>query len=89
MVDAGRQRDLALPDSVLADALAAVQAFDRFDGDADDPHDEHDFGTVEVGGLRLFWKIDAYDRALRFASPDRANPAVAVQVLTVLRAEKY
>lgn len=39
--------------------------------------------------MRVFWKIDAYDRDLRFASPDPSNPAVTVRVLTVMLAEGY
>ncbi len=40
--------------------LLAVRRFDRFDA-GNDPYGEHDFGSVEVGGERFFWKIDAYD----------------------------
>ena len=78
----------ALPDPIRAAVLAAVRAFDRFDAD-NDPYGEHDFGAVTVGGHRVFWKIDAYDRALRLASPDPADPAVTVRVLTVMLAEEY
>ena len=68
--------------------LLAVRRFDSFDPD-NDPHGEHDFGEVEVGGLRFFWKIDAYDRALLGGSPDPANPAVTTRVLTIMRADEY
>jgi hypothetical protein len=78
----------ALPDDMRAAVLAAVQAFDQFDAD-NDPYGEHDFGAVEVGGLRVFWKIDCYDRALTFASPDPADPAVTCRVLTVMLADEY
>ena len=65
-----------------------MRRFDSFDPD-NDPHGEHDFGEVEVGGLRFFWKIDAYDRALLGGSPDPANPAVTTRVLTIMRADEY
>ncbi|KNY24293.1 DUF3768 domain-containing protein [Methylobacterium sp. ARG-1] len=68
--------------------LLAVRRFDRFDAD-NDPHGEHDFGAVEVGGERFFWKIDAYDRALLGHSPDPTDPAVTTRVLTVMLVEEY
>lgn len=68
--------------------LLAVRRFDRFDA-SNDPYGEHDFGAVEVGGERFFWKIDAYDRAMRGSSPDPADPAVTTRVLTIMRADEY
>jgi hypothetical protein len=38
-------------------ALGLVRLFDRFTPD-NDPHDEHDFGSIELHGRKLFWKID-------------------------------
>ena len=54
-----------------------------------DPHGEHDFGSFEHAGKTIFWKIDCYDRDLKFGSPDPADPAVTTRVLTVLLAEEY
>lgn len=68
--------------------LLAVRRFSTFDAD-NDPHGEHDFGAVEVGGERFFWKIDAYDRALLGGSPDPADPAATTRVLTIMRADEY
>ena len=68
--------------------LLAVRRFSSFDPN-NDPHGEHDFGAVEVGGQRFFWKIDAYDRALLGGSPDPADPAVTTRVLTIMRADEY
>ena len=39
-----------------------VAAFDSFTQD-NDPHREHDFGSFDHDGNRVFWKIDYYDRA--------------------------
>ncbi len=65
--------------------LLAVRRFDCFDA-GNDPYGEHDFGAIEVGGERFFWKIDAYDRAQCGGSPD---PAVTTRVLTIMRADEY
>ena len=67
--------------------LLAVRRFDRFDN-SNDPYGEHDFGAVEVGGERFFWKIDAYDRALSGGSPNPADTAVTTRVLTIMRADE-
>ena len=68
--------------------LAKVRAFDQFDED-NDPHGEHDFGLVEDGDVRCFWKIDCYDRDMELMSPDPANPSVTTRVLTVMLANEY
>jgi hypothetical protein len=71
-----------------AEMMAAVAAFDKFDGD-NDPHGEHDFGALELGGQRLFWKIDYYDPTLIEGSVDPSNPSFTERVLTVMLAEEY
>ena len=63
-------------------------AFDKFTGD-NDPYGEHDFGSVEVGGNGVFWKIDCYDLALTNHSPDPTDPSVTARVMTVMLAEEY
>lgn len=78
----------ALPEAERAAVLTAVRGFKSFGPDID-PHGEHDFGAVEVGDVRAFWKIDVYDHDLRFGSPDPAVPAVTVRVLTIMLAEEY
>jgi len=78
----------ALSETERAEVLAAVRTFSAFDAD-NDTHGEHDFGAVEVAGVRCFWKIDAYDRGLRSGSPDPADPTVTVRVLTIMLAEEY
>ncbi|MDX7950317.1 DUF3768 domain-containing protein [Lichenihabitans sp. Uapishka_5] len=66
----------------------AVANFAAFDS-ANDPHDEHDFGAVTVGGARLFFKIDYYDRSLQQHSPDPSDPAVTMRLLTIMLADEY
>lgn len=68
--------------------LLAVRRFDSFDA-GNDPHGEHDFGSIELNGVRFFWKIDCYDRACEYASPDAGDPAVTARMLTIMRADEY
>lgn len=79
---------IALGEGALADILPAVASFDAFTPD-NDPYGEHDFGAVEWHGTRIFWKIDCYDRTMRFGSPDPADPSVTTRVLTVMLAGEY
>jgi len=85
MITAGVE---ALPVEQRRSLLEKVRAFDVFTDD-NDPHGEHDFGAVDEGGVRCFWKIDYYDRATEMGSPDPADPAVTTRVLTIMRADEY
>ena len=79
---------IALAPDALPAVLALVRAFDAFTPDTD-PHGEHDFGVVEIGGERVFWKVDYYDAEQRYASPDPSDPSVTTRVLTVMLATEY
>lgn len=79
---------LAHGDAFAQRAIAAVQTFAAFTPD-NDPHGEHDFGAVEIDGVRVFFKIDYYDLSELAGSPDPADPNVTVRVLTIMLAEDY
>lgn len=72
----------------VAKALASVAAFDAFSAD-NDPHGEHDFGSFEINGETLFWKIDYYDVSMEFGSENPADPQQTTRVLTVMLATEY
>jgi len=78
----------ALGDEGVAKVLAAVARFDSFTED-NDPWGEHDCAVLNEDGRRIMFKIDYFDRGLRWHSPDASNPAVTVRVLTVMLAEQY
>jgi Protein of unknown function (DUF3768) len=94
----------SLPDADQSRVRELIETYDAFDEDSD-PHGERDFGavyqladgrwTTERPRLRederewVFWKLDYYDRAMRFASEDAANPAVTRRVLTIMLADEY
>ena len=74
----------ALPN--IATVLSMVQDFNEFDLD-NDPYSEHDFGSFEVFGKKLFWKIDYYDSNLEsWADPLSSE---CRRVLTVMLADEY
>jgi len=76
-----------LPDA-RARLLRQVRQFDDFEIGGD-PYGEHDFGAIEIGGTRFFWKIDYYNRTLDGGSEDPADPAKTTRVLTIMLASEY
>jgi hypothetical protein len=78
----------ALPADVKALVLRRVATFSDFTAD-NDPHGEHDFGSFEIAGRKLFWKIDYYDAAMEFGSEDPADPRKTTRVLTIMLAAEY
>ena len=78
----------ALPSDVKAMAIRKVATFAAFDGD-NDPHGEHDFGAFDLAGHKFFFKVDYYDRRLKFGSDDPADPEKTTRVLTIMLAEDY
>ena len=75
-------------ETFVAMALLAVRAFDRFTSD-NDPYGEHDFGSFDLRGQKLFWKIDYYDLSLTYGSEDPCDPTKTQRVLTVMLASEY
>ena len=85
MITAGVE---ALPLDQRRSLLQKVRSFDAF-SEGNDPHEEHDFGSIDEAGIRCFWKIDYYDRKTEFGSPDPADPAVTTRVMTIMLADEY
>ena len=77
---------MSLDEVTVSDIFVTVQDFSKFTED-NDPYGEHDFGSFTVGGVKIFWKIDYYDEALKGwcdpLSPD------CHRVLTIMRADEY
>lgn len=72
----------------MAEVSKAVAGFDTFSED-NDPHLEHDFGSIEINSDKIFWKIDYLDLEMKYHSPDEANPSVTHRVLTIMFAHEY
>ncbi len=68
--------------------VKTVAVYDDF-CHANDPYQEHDFGSFEAEGETIFFKIDYYDRALTCHSPDPADAAVTQRVITIMLASEY
>ncbi len=67
----------------------AVAAFDSFSKD-NDPHGEHDFGSIDIDAHRIFWKIDYYaDASCEWGSEHPADPTRSYRVLTIMLASEY
>jgi hypothetical protein len=82
-----------LPDADRSAICEKVETFDSFTAD-NDPYGEHDFGSFEHDGHKIFWKIDYYDRASfgtgrDMGSEDPSDPAQTVRVLTIMLASEY
>jgi hypothetical protein len=69
-------------------AIKAVQEHCNFTAD-NDPYGEHDFGSSNLAGEYLFWKIDHYDRELVYGSDDPSNTAITRRVMTLMLASEY
>ena len=94
----------SLPDGDQSQVRELIETFDAFDED-NDPHGERDFGCIYQLGdgrwtterprvrdderERVFWKLDYYDRDLRFASEDAADPGQTRRVLTIMLSDEY
>jgi hypothetical protein len=78
----------ALGPEAVQRIVRTVALFDDF-CHANDPHEEHDFGSFEADGRTIFFKIDYYDKAMAFHSPDPGDPSVTERMITIMLAEEY
>jgi hypothetical protein len=69
-------------------ALVKVMTLDDFNA-GNDPHKERDFGSFELDGEKMFWRIDYCDPKGEFGSEDPSDPKRTLRVLTVMLAEEY
>jgi hypothetical protein len=78
----------ALGRAALDRIVKTIAVYDDF-CHANDPYGEHDFGAFEADGQVIFFKIDYYDKALTYHSPDPADSLVTERVITIMLAEEY
>jgi hypothetical protein len=78
----------ALGPEAVERIVKTIAVFDDF-CHANDPHQEHDFGSFEADGHVIFFKIDYFDNDLTYHSPDASDPAVTRRVITIMLADEY
>src|SRR6267154_2978288 len=72
-----------LSDVLKSKVLMRVANFQDFTP-ANDPHGEHDFGSVMLVDQKFFWKIDYYDKRCEFGSEDPSDPKRTTRILTLM-----
>ena len=72
----------------IAEILEKVRSFDNFTT-ANDPYDEHDFGSFDYKGQKIFWKIDYYDKNMQYLSEDPTDISKTIRTLTIMLAEDW
>jgi hypothetical protein len=78
----------ALGPEAVARIVKTIEVYDNF-CQANDPYQEHDFGSFEADGHTIFFKIDYYNKAVTHHSPDPSDPSVTERVITIMLAEEY
>ena len=78
----------ALGAEAVANIVKTIEVYDDF-CHANDPYEEHDFGSFVADGHTIFFKIDYFDSTLTAHSPDPSDPAVTKRVITIMLAEEY
>ena len=72
--------------------MLAVQAFADFTED-NDPFGMHDFGTIEIEAdgrtVKVYWKIDLYDRDYLYGSEAPDDPSQTRRLLTLLLPDEW
>jgi hypothetical protein len=78
----------ALGPEAVARLVKTIAVFDDF-CHANDPHEEHDFGSFRFDNVDVIFKIDYYDKSLNFHSPNPADPSVTERIITIMKADEY
>jgi len=78
----------ALGPEAVARIIKTIEVYNDF-CHANDPYQEHDFGSFDADGQTIFFKIDYFDKDLTYHSPDPADPTVTERVITIMLAEEY
>lgn len=89
MIDFGACVSMCSTQHGIMDLIGLSQAVENFNSfnEDNDPHREHDFGSLFFEGKKIFWKIDYYDQDLKFWC-DPLDPGCR-RTLTIMLAEDY
>ena len=75
----------ALGPEAVARIVRTIAVYDDF-CHANDPYEEHDFGSFEADGAAVFFKIDLYEEP---EVKDSNGEPVVNRVLTIMLADEY
>lgn len=75
------------PEEPILLQASLMAAFRRCVFSEDSP--ERDFAAIEFLGRKVWMKIDYYDAAMEFGSPDPADASLTTRVMTILLPEDY
>jgi uncharacterized protein DUF3768 len=75
----------ALGPEAVAQIIKTIAVYDDF-CHANDPYEEHDFGSFEADGQLIFFKIDLYEEP---NVKDANGEPLVNRVLTIMLAEEY
>ncbi len=80
----------ALRRTLVQSALLRKIATCEFTPD-NDPHGEHDFGSLDYDGHKIFWKIDAYenDGSFQWGASKPWDETSSFRIVTVMLASDY
>jgi Protein of unknown function (DUF3768) len=78
----------AMGAETVARIVKTIAVYDDF-CHANDPCEEHDFGSFDVDGHTILFKIDYFDKSRSYLSPDPSDPSVTERVITIMLAEEY
>ena len=77
-----------LGERAVQEVIKKIRNFSDFN-ENNDPHGEHDFGSITHNGVKVIWKVDYYDRSLEFGSPDPSDASITTRVMTIMCADEY
>jgi hypothetical protein len=78
----------ALGQQAVERIVKTIAVYDDF-CHANDPHEEHDFGSFQADGQKIFFKIDYYDKTLMYHSLDPSDASMTERVITIMLADEY
>jgi hypothetical protein len=67
--------------------MKMVRNFNDFNED-NDPHSEHDYGSIEFEGEDYLWKMDYYDVNYEYGAEDPHSPLTR-RVMTIMHSSEY
>lgn len=77
-----------LPQNEKFQIFKKVSELKGFNED-NDPYGEHDFGSFNHNADTIFWKIDYYDKAMKYGSEDPADKSKTRRLLTIMYSYEY